>query len=67
MKTGVHTQYGGFRVLASMLPRYLVPDLEGFPLKPYVANYPEQKDGGRGAAAAAAWQPDGQQQGEGAQ
>ncbi|KAI8465481.1 MAG: hypothetical protein J3K34DRAFT_525340 [Monoraphidium minutum] len=48
MKTGVHTRYGGFTPLPAMLPRYLAPDLEGFTLKPYVANYPEQSQ--RGAA-----------------
>ncbi len=64
MKTGTHTPRGGFQVVPQMLPRYLVPDLSGFTLKPYVQNYPEQqamrrpRGGGgvalQGAAAAAA-------------
>ncbi|GBF98250.1 hypothetical protein Rsub_11070 [Raphidocelis subcapitata] len=53
-KTGVHTSRGGFRVLPSMLPRYLVPDLAGFKLGPYVANYAGQQQARRGGAAAAA-------------
>jgi hypothetical protein len=54
MKTGVHTSRGGFHVLPSMLPRYVVPDLAGFRLGPYVANYAGQQAGRRGGAAAAA-------------
>ena len=38
MKAGVHTRFGAFAVLPSMAPDYVVPALEGFALKPYVAN-----------------------------
>lgn len=37
MKTGVHTRKKGFHLVESMLPQYVVPDLSGFPLKPYVS------------------------------
>jgi len=47
-KTGVHTRRGRFHMLDSMLPRYVVPDLSGFALRPYVARF-----GGSGGAAAA--------------
>jgi hypothetical protein len=66
MKTGVHTKHGGFQVMASMLPHYLVPDLEGFDLKPYVANYSEQRHRGRSQGdAAAQQQAEGQKQRDG--
>ena len=39
MKTGVLTSYGKFIPLAQMKPKYIVPDLTNFPLKPYVAQY----------------------------
>lgn len=51
MKAGVINQYGRFLPVASMLPKYLVPDLTDFPLKPYVANYIEQKQMQRGGQA----------------
>jgi len=38
-KTGLLTTKGHFRIIPSMLPHYVVPDLTDFPLKPYVANY----------------------------
>ncbi|WZN61447.1 ribosomal protein L27 [Chloropicon roscoffensis] len=34
---GRHTKYGGYTILAHKIPRYIVPDLKGFELKPYVA------------------------------
>lgn len=37
MKTGVHTRKKGFHLVESVLPQYVVPDLTGFPLKPYVS------------------------------
>lgn len=37
MKVGHLDQYGNFKVVASMLPIYKVPDLANFKLKPYVA------------------------------
>jgi large subunit ribosomal protein L41 len=49
-KTGVHTRRGRFHMLESMLPRYTVPDLSGFALRPYVARF----GGARPAAAAPA-------------
>jgi hypothetical protein len=53
MRAGVHGAGGHFRVLPHMLPRYMVPDLSGFALKPYVANYPEQAGRGRGSGVGA--------------
>jgi hypothetical protein len=52
MKTGVLTSWGKFVPLAQMKPKYVVPDLKDFPLKPYVANYdPEKlKEASSGAA-----------------
>ena len=35
--TGQHTSKGGYRILASKLPVFNVPDLTDFPLKPYVS------------------------------
>mmetsp|Transcript_13376 Transcript_13376/g.48705 ORF Transcript_13376/g.48705 Transcript_13376/m.48705 type:complete len:87 (-) Transcript_13376:680-940(-) len=35
--TGKHTSKGGYRLLASKLPVFNVPDLTDFPLKPYVS------------------------------
>ncbi|KMZ67727.1 39S ribosomal protein L41-A, mitochondrial [Zostera marina] len=35
--TGFHTRKGGYVVMDEKLPRYVVPDLTGFKLKPYVA------------------------------
>ncbi|QDZ17775.1 ribosomal protein L27 [Chloropicon primus] len=34
---GKHTKYGGYTILAHKIPRYIVPDLNSFELKPYVA------------------------------
>lgn len=60
MKTGLHTSKGQFRILPAMLPAYVMPDLTGFTLKPYVANYskedvqrkPEQEQGAAAGAQA---------------
>ena len=38
VKVGLHSTTGQFHVLKSLLPRYVVPDLKNFPLKPYVAH-----------------------------
>jgi large subunit ribosomal protein L41 len=38
-KTGIHSTTRGFQIVPSMLPQYVVPELKGFSLKPYVANY----------------------------
>ena len=57
MKAGVHTRWGTFAVLPCMAPNYVVPDLKGFALKPYVANSdaaPAQAAGGGGGGAGAA-------------
>lgn len=42
-KTGIHTRTGRFHLVASMMPKYVVPDLTGFTLKPYVAHYSRSK------------------------
>ncbi len=39
MKTGMHTSKGHFLPMPSMMPNYVVPDLTGFSLKPYVAHH----------------------------
>jgi hypothetical protein len=44
MKTGHLDQYANFKVVASMLPVYKVPDLANFKLKPYVAYQPSDVD-----------------------
>lgn len=44
MQTGLHDRHGRFVVLPEMLPRYVVPSLEGFELKPYVAHYLLKKE-----------------------
>jgi hypothetical protein len=36
MKTGLHDRWGRFQQLESMMPKYVVPSLVGFNLKPYV-------------------------------
>eukprot|EP01018_Ginkgo_biloba_P007492 Gb_11397 [translate_table: standard] len=36
--TGFHTRKGGYVVMTEKLPHYVVPDLTGFKLKPYVAH-----------------------------
>lgn len=38
-KTGLHSTTRGFEIVPAMLPQYVVPELKGFSLKPYVANY----------------------------
>ncbi|CAL5188554.1 unnamed protein product [Lathyrus oleraceus] len=38
--TGFHTRKGGYVVLQEKLPNYVVPDLTGFKLKPYVSQCP---------------------------
>ncbi|KAK9823882.1 hypothetical protein WJX72_006162 [[Myrmecia] bisecta] len=35
--TGHHTRKGGYRILKERIPDYVVPDLTGFKLLPYVA------------------------------
>jgi len=36
--TGFHTRKGGYVLMDEKLPHYVVPDLIGFKLKPYVAH-----------------------------
>ncbi|KAH7296132.1 hypothetical protein KP509_26G010500 [Ceratopteris richardii] len=36
LSTGRHTSKGKYILIAEKLPKYVVPDLTGFPLKPYV-------------------------------
>uniref|UniRef100_A0A0D6R898 Uncharacterized protein n=2 Tax=Araucariaceae TaxID=25664 RepID=A0A0D6R898_ARACU len=36
--TGFHTRKGGYVLMEEKLPHYVVPDLTGFKLKPYVAH-----------------------------
>ncbi|KAK4753413.1 hypothetical protein SAY87_022211 [Trapa incisa] len=38
--TGFHTRKGGYVVVQEKLPNYVVPDLTGFKLKPYVSQCP---------------------------
>lgn len=38
VKVGLHTSKKQFHVLESLLPKYVVPDLDGFKLKPYVSD-----------------------------
>ncbi|AED94508.1 putative ribosomal protein L27/L41 [Arabidopsis thaliana] len=40
--TGFHTRKGGYVVQPDKLPNYVVPDLTGFKLKPYVSQCPLQ-------------------------
>eukprot|EP00877_Chromochloris_zofingiensis_P003510 jgi/Chrzof1/1315/Cz10g02220.t1 len=61
MKTGVHTSTGRFIVLPRMMPQYVVPDLTGFTLKPYVANY-QHSDGSTTASTSTQQQQQPQQQ-----
>ncbi|CAA6667058.1 unnamed protein product [Spirodela intermedia] len=49
--TGFHTRKGGYVIVDEKLPRYVVPDLSSFKLKPYVAQ--------------CAWNPSGAGSGEG--
>lgn len=35
--TGHHTSKGGYAIRAERLPQYIVPDLTGFKLKPFIA------------------------------
>lgn len=35
--SGRHTSKGGYHIQQQKLPEYVVPDLKGFELKPYVA------------------------------
>ncbi|XP_039123892.1 39S ribosomal protein L41-A, mitochondrial-like isoform X2 [Dioscorea cayenensis subsp. rotundata] len=35
--TGFHTRKGGYVIVDEKLPRYIVPDLTDFKLKPYVS------------------------------
>lgn len=37
---GRHTRKGGYELLERKLPNYVVPDLTGFALKPYVSAAP---------------------------
>ncbi|KAG5384167.1 hypothetical protein IGI04_035637 [Brassica rapa subsp. trilocularis] len=38
--TGFHTKKGGYVVQPDKLPNYVIPDLTGFKLKPYVSQCP---------------------------
>ncbi|KAJ0100232.1 hypothetical protein Patl1_21915 [Pistacia atlantica] len=38
--TGFHTRKGGYVVVQEKLPKYVVPDLTDFKLKPYVSQCP---------------------------
>ncbi|XP_074581541.1 uncharacterized protein LOC141838050 [Curcuma longa] len=38
--TGFHTRKGGYVMMDEKLPRYMVPDLTDFKLKPYVSQCP---------------------------
>lgn len=38
--TGRHTRKGGYEILKGKLPEFIVPDLKGFALKPYVSRAP---------------------------
>ncbi|KAG8368933.1 hypothetical protein BUALT_Bualt15G0097900 [Buddleja alternifolia] len=40
--TGFHTRKGGYVVMPEKLPNYVVPDLTGFKLKPYVSQCAEE-------------------------
>ncbi|KAK2434599.1 Mitochondrial ribosomal protein L27 [Trifolium repens] len=40
--TGFNTRKGGYVILQEKLPNYVVPDLTGFKLKPYVSQCPVQ-------------------------
>ncbi|KAK1312203.1 hypothetical protein QJS10_CPA07g00909 [Acorus calamus] len=50
--TGFHTRKGGYVVMDEKLPSYVVPDLTGFKLKPYVSQCPRDMTS-TGATAAA--------------
>ncbi|KAG7672633.1 hypothetical protein Ndes2526B_g08839 [Nannochloris sp. 'desiccata'] len=41
--TGRHTRKGGYIIEPWRLPEYILPDLSGFKLKPYVAHSPSPK------------------------
>jgi large subunit ribosomal protein L41 len=34
---GRHTKYGGYKILAHKIPKFVVPDLTDFSLRPYIA------------------------------
>ncbi|OIW14546.1 hypothetical protein TanjilG_12945 [Lupinus angustifolius] len=38
--TGFHTRKGGYVLVEEKLPKYIVPDLTDFKLKPYVSQCP---------------------------
>ncbi|XP_042422744.1 39S ribosomal protein L41-A, mitochondrial-like [Zingiber officinale] len=38
--TGFHTRKGGYVIMDEKMPRYVVPDLTDFKLKPYVSQCP---------------------------
>nr|GMC50978.1 39S ribosomal protein L41-A, mitochondrial-like [Ipomoea batatas] len=40
--TGFHTRKGGYVVVPEKLPNYVVPNLTGFKLKPYVSQCPTE-------------------------
>lgn len=54
VKVGFRQGRKGFHIVDSLLPRYVVPDLEGFPLKPYVSEVEPKEDvSSKGGGAAA--------------
>jgi large subunit ribosomal protein L41 len=44
MQAGMHDSRGNFILLEDQKPKYIVPNLEGFALKPYVAHYILKKE-----------------------
>ena len=53
VRVGLPVASGGFRVLDSLRPQFMVPDLTGCQLKPYVALFDEAKAKAKAAPAAA--------------
>ncbi|KAL3157217.1 hypothetical protein ABBQ38_001454 [Trebouxia sp. C0009 RCD-2024] len=41
--TGRHTRKGGYEMLKGKMPEFVVPNLKGFTLKPYVSREPTPK------------------------
>ncbi|XP_009113524.3 39S ribosomal protein L41-A, mitochondrial isoform X1 [Brassica rapa] len=50
--TGFHTKKGGYVVQPDKLPNYVIPDLTGFKLKPYVSQCPVEVNKTTGSTAA---------------
>ncbi|XP_074561218.1 uncharacterized protein LOC141830803 [Curcuma longa] len=44
--TGFHTRKGGYVLMDEKMPRYVVPDLTDFKLKPYVSQCPRDANVG---------------------